>query len=469
MDLSKLSDADLIALRDNKLNEMSDAGLRLLAGVTPKVDNSSDFIRGFKSYLPQAKETFGGVQTLLGAGAEKAFGEGPVSSYLMEHGAKNIIEANKQQAKLAKESDSFSNAWDKGIWTVLTDWLPYQAGAGAANLLETGATALGGAAIGSVIPGIGTGAGAYEGIVGKALIKKGVKEAAEKIFKEKGEAAAQAYVEKQAKKFIGSTAGLATQAGFHGMGETTSRALQEGMELGETARDLDLSRLGPAAVGHSIADFIANKIGLGALDGLAKPTQNMLLNIAKGVTVTGAKEIPPEVFQTAMERYGAKLPLSDQKAITEYLDTAAAAVGMSVLPGGIGGLRSKAPQAQASSVPPVAEPAITPTAPVTPPVAAPQGQLALPLEGGEEVAGPRMGAPVAPQAALPDEATISGLRDQYDTLSREIQRLGTQFEGAKTDAEKQQLLIQGQKLDFARRDTLGQLKALKPEIGRAHV
>ena len=304
---------------------------------------------------------------------------------------------------------------------------------------------------------------AYEGIVGKALIKKGVKEAAEKIFKEKGEAAAQAYVEKQAKKFIGSTAGLATQAGFHGMGETTSRALQEGMELGETARDLDLSRLGPAAVGHSIADFIANKIGLGALDGLAKPTQNMLLNIAKGVTVTGAKEIPPEVFQTAMERYGAKLPLSDQKAITEYLDTAAAAVGMSVLPGGIGGLRSKAPQAQAPSVPPVAEPAITPTAPVTPPVAAPQGQLALPLEGGEEVAGPRMGAPVAPQAALPDEATISGLRDQYDTLSREIQRLGTQFEGAKTGAEKQQLLIQGQKLDFARRDILGQLKALKPE------
>ena len=33
----------------------------------------------------------------------------------------------------------------------------------------------------------------------------------------------------------------------------------------------------------------------------------------------------------------------------------------------------------------------------------------------------------------------------------------------RSDAEKQQLLIQGQKLDFARRDTLGQLKALKPE------
>lgn len=426
---------------------------------TPKPDNSSDFIRGFKSYMPQTKETFGGVQTLIGAGINKALGEGPVSTSLMERGAKNIAEANKEQAKTAKESDSLTSAWEQGIGTVLTDWLPYQMGSGAANILETAATALGGAALGTAIGPEGTVGGFFTGIVGKSLVKKGVKEAAEKILKEEGKDAAQAYIAKETEKYlataagrkavnreIGSLAGMVGQAGFHGAGETTSRALQERQQLGETATDLDLSRLLPAAGGHAIADFIANKIGLGALDGLAKPTQNMLLNVAKGVTVTGAKEVPPELFQSAMERFGAQLPLSDRQAIQEYIDTAGAAFGMSVVPGGIGGIRAKA---------------ATQTAPAsTPPAAPPAGtQGALFPEGG----------PTPPTAPAFDEKLLPELRQQYDVLEREIDRLAVQHQQEQDPVKKQAILVQAQKLDFARRELEGQLQGAEPRPGTAPV
>ena len=139
-----------------------------------------DFVRGFKSYAPQLKETLGGLQTLLSAGTKHVLGENAVSDYLLSHGVKNLQEANEEQQKMAKKSDDLEEAWKQGIGTVLTDWLPYQIGSGTANILEAGATALGGAAIGSLAaPGVGTAAGALEGVVGRALVRQGIKNAAE--------------------------------------------------------------------------------------------------------------------------------------------------------------------------------------------------------------------------------------------------------------------------------------------------
>lgn len=324
----------------------------------PTEDNSSDLVRGFKSYLPGTQEIFGGAQTLLGVGAEKTFGKSGVSDYLIEKGSKNLKEAETEQQRTAKPTDEFTSAWEAGIGTVITDWLPYQIGSGAANLLETAAVSAAGAALGSVaVPGVGTVGGGLTGLVSKQLIKKGVKEASEQILKERGKDAAEAFIQAEAKKVvsaevaaiaeagakkaIGSGTAMIGQAGFHGMGEVTSAAVQEAEKQGLTARDIDLGRVLPAAAVHSAADFIANKIGLGALDGLASPTRSMLLNVVKSVGVTGLKEVPPEVLQTAMELYGAGLPLDDQAAIHKYINTAAAAFGMSVVPGGIGGMRSR--------------------------------------------------------------------------------------------------------------------------------
>ena len=89
-----------------------------------------------------------------------------------------------EHRQTAKETDSFTKAWEKGLWTVATDWLPYQAGAGAGTLLETLAfMGIGGVGGGATTGGAGAVPGAVAGVVGKQLIKSGIKDAAEELVK----------------------------------------------------------------------------------------------------------------------------------------------------------------------------------------------------------------------------------------------------------------------------------------------
>jgi hypothetical protein len=313
----------------------------------PVVDpNSSDFVRGIKSYLPQTKEIFGGAEALLG----KAIG----SEGLLKAGIQNVQEANVAQQAISRDTDSFTDAWEKGIGAVLTDWLPYNVGQGVSNILETVATAGAGAVLGSAAGPAGTIGGGLSGVVGKQLVKKGIKEATEKIMQEEGKDAAEAYVAKQTadylastegrkevNKYIGSTVGMAAQAGLHGTGETTSRAIGENVQQGQAAEDLDLARLLPAAAVHSVADFVVSKIGLSAFKGATQQgSKSLVYDITKLVATTGAKEVPAEEIQTMAERYGANLSLTDAEALKEYVNTAAASFAMSVAPGTVGGVRS---------------------------------------------------------------------------------------------------------------------------------
>lgn len=311
-----------------------------------------DFMRGLKSYFPSIKETLGGAQVLAG----KALG----SEDIMRGGVERVRGAQAEQK--GKETDDLTAAWDKGIGTVLTDWLPYQIGSGVGNVAESVAMAGVGSLFGGAIGGAG-------GIFAKQLVKKGIKEAAKDVIEEqiaKGatkEAAREAgekfvaemgakeleenaakFLAKQGGKAYGLTAGLGAQALTHGMGETTSRALQEA-EMDPTK--LDLGTLLPAAGVHSIADYISERVMLGGLKGMdlggltQKSTGKMLYDVLKGVSLTGLKEIPPETLQSAAERYGAKLPLSSAEAMSEYINTAGAAFAMSILPGGIGGVQTR--------------------------------------------------------------------------------------------------------------------------------
>ena len=340
--------------------------------------DESNFARGFASYLPQTKSVLGAAEAMVGQGIKKTFGEGPVSNYLVEHGLQNYKEAEEAQKKTAKSTDNFTDAYKKGIGSVVTEWLPYQVGAGAANLLESAAVATAGAVAGSAMaPGAGTAVGATMGLVEKTLVKKGIKEAAEKLFeetakKEGKEAAAkavtkftaeqgaktltkeesQAFAKAGAKKY-GQNAALAGQAITHGVGEVGGRAL----ENAENVEDIDMSKVGVASAVHATADYIANKIGLDALTKASPSTKNFLLDVAKGMFITGSKETPPELLQTAAERYGAGLPLGDKKAIEDYINTTAGAYGMSMVPGGVGGARSRfaattEPQQQTPPPPP---------------------------------------------------------------------------------------------------------------------
>ena len=364
--------------------------------------DESNLVRGFTDYGPQMKSTLGAAEAMVGQGIKKTFGEGPVSKYLVEHGLQNYKEAEEAQKKTARATDSFTDAYKKGVGSVVTEWLPYQVGSGAANLLESAAVATAGAVVGSAMaPGAGTAVGATMGLVEKTLVKKGIKEAAEKLFeetakKEGKEAAAkavtkftaeqgaktltkeegQAFAKAGAKKY-GQNAALAGQAITHGVGEVGGRAL----ENAENVEDIDMSKVGVASAVHATADYIANKIGLDALTKASPSTKNFLLDVAKGMFITGSKETPPELLQTAAERYGAGLPLGDKKAIEDYINTTAGAYGMSMVPGGVGGARSRfaattEPQQQTPPPPPPPPPPAGQTVPIVPALAAKEQKVA---------------------------------------------------------------------------------------------
>ena len=102
-----------------------------------------------------------------------------------------------------------------------------------------------------------------------------------------------------------------------------------------------MSRLAPAAAVHGLADFIVSKITLGAITGMPKPSSgNFAQDIVTHMVKTGGKEVAPETIQTMAERYGAKLNLADAEAMSEYVNTAAAAMVMGAVPGGVGGART---------------------------------------------------------------------------------------------------------------------------------
>jgi hypothetical protein len=332
---------------------LRDSGVQEEPVVPTQAGSSSDLVRGFKSYLPQTQETFGGFKTLLG----KTVG----SEGLVKSGLESIQEAQQKQAYTSKESDSLANAWEKGVGTVLTDWLPYQIGIGGANILEALAASGAGAFAGSVAGPGGTVAGGLSGFVGKQLVKKGIKAEVEKIAAEQGLEAAEKYTakktaeyltskdaRKEINKYMGSMAGIAADAQFHGMGEVTSRAVQEAIgnipDPDEQLRlidNLDTSSLLGYSAAHGLADYFATKFGLDALDKLANPTKSFIRDAIKNISITGAKESVPETLQTMLERSAANLPLDDQQAIQEYIDTIGASFGMSVIPGAVGAARGR--------------------------------------------------------------------------------------------------------------------------------
>jgi hypothetical protein len=69
---------------------------------------------------------------------------------------------------------------------------------------------------------------------------------------------------------------------------------------------------------------------------------NLAGSLLKNTAITGTKEAPVEVIQSAAERFGAKLSLTDASAVKEYIDSAAAAYGMAVGPAAGGTVRGYA-------------------------------------------------------------------------------------------------------------------------------
>ena len=303
-------------------------------------EDAPDFTRGIGNILPQIQSTYGAAKALVGVGVQK-LGAEQYGKEMMQSGLQHMEEGEART--VTKPTDELTAAWEKGIGSVITDWLPYQMGAGVGNLAETlgfmGIGAIGGA-------GVASAPGAIAGAVSKGLIKAGIKEAAEKVLKAEGKDAAEEFVKAAAKKEItafsrGATAGMAAQSGMHGLGEVGGRAFEEGEKRGERPEDIDLGRVLPAAAAHSIADFVADKIMLGAFKPVTKEIKNGLaVEIAKRIMATGKKELVPEEVQTLAERWGAKLSLTDAAAINDYINTAGASYAMGIIPGASGAITS---------------------------------------------------------------------------------------------------------------------------------
>jgi hypothetical protein len=379
---------DINAARKDGVDER-DIRQHLMAKSTPKVetpkqqkgpkvldenDTSSDFLRGLGNTPGSIEETYGAAKALTGLAAKKLgadqFGQEVIKSGL-EH-----MESGKANQTVRK-TDDFEEAWHKGIGAVVTDWLPYQMGAGVGNLAEAGAFSLAGAGLGAVTgAGVGAVPGAVAGALSRKLVERGIETAAKEVLektiaeqvasgatkefaKDAGKAAAKAFTEEQGKKIlteqalasaykssaargIGTDVGQIAQAGMHGAGEVMGRVLDEADKNGTDINDINLGRVLPAALVHAVGDYINERVGLGALKIGEGTSKHLVTEILKRVAVTGAKETGGEEIQTIAERLGANLSLTDADAISDYVNTAAASFGMAVIPSGVGGYRAQA-------------------------------------------------------------------------------------------------------------------------------
>ena len=313
----------------------------------------SDFFRGIGSY----KDQFGGI---IG-GAEVLAGKAVDSDEMIMSGVERMQESEEAvNRRGVKKTDSFLSAYDEGIGAVLTEFVPYIAGQGIGMIGEALVTATAGAMIGSTAaPGFGTIGGLLTGFVGRQLVKEGIIDAANSLTKKERDVLIrretariiQTPAGKQAIKDIyvkaGKVTALSGMSAKFGAGEVTGRAVDEAIrdiedpqEQLAKIKELSTGKLATLSTAHALANYISLKIGLGSLEKMAAPTQNVLLNVAKNISFTGLKEAPIEALQTAIERYGADLPLDDRAAIDEYINASAAGFAMPIVPATIGGLRS---------------------------------------------------------------------------------------------------------------------------------
>jgi len=324
------------------------------------LENESDGLRGFDQYGNQLGGLYGAGKILLG----KLFD----SDDMIVSGLGYMNRSDEAvQARGVKDTDTFVNAWDKGVYEVITDWLPYNLGQAVGIGLETIAVALVGAIAGSAIGPGGTVGGLLGGLVAKKIVKKTIIDKAKKIAKEEGKDAAKEFVAKEVtkaladpkknailrnevNKAVGKNVALTGMAAKFGAGETVGRAVDEAIKDTENPaeqlaiiKELSTGRLASLSAAHAAADFIGARILLKPLQALAKPTQEFLLRFAKKFMMAAPGEAITEVIQSFIERYAAKLPLADKEAIIEYVNASAAGFVMPAPTSFLGSIRDYQP------------------------------------------------------------------------------------------------------------------------------
>jgi hypothetical protein len=316
-----------------------------VAEVKPKKE-TGDTGRGFTTALEQTPALAYGALGFAGAAGEEMFGAGGAMTSLKNFGLREYQTRMKAIGETAKESDDVTKAWAKaqqGDLGALVDWAQYGVGYLGGNIVETVATS----ALGSVIGGMTTGpvgavAGAGAGAVGrqavqgvaKNLIEGMVAKEAAKLAEKQGIELATDQMVQQATKTVAKNIGADTARAASGIikstggiyGEAEEQARAEGRELtgGDLARIFGsgvLAGMSEAAIDRLGLDVAAGKINI---PGAGRPGR-ALIGGAAGVGIEGGQEL----FQTAIERFGAGKDLAGEDAMNEYINAFAL--------GGLGG------------------------------------------------------------------------------------------------------------------------------------
>ena len=309
-------------------------------------EETGDIMRGGSTALQQTPALAFGALGFLGATGEQAFGTGGAMTSLKNYGLSEYGRRMKEIGAAAKDTDDVTKAWDKakqGDLGALVDWAQYGVGYLGGNIVETVATSALGSAIGGMTAGpVGAVGGAAAGVVGKEAVKgvaknlvEGMvaKEAAKLAEKEGIELATEQMV-KQATKTVAKNIGAGTALVGSGIiketggiyGEAAEEAEREGRELtgGDLARIFGsgvVAGLSEAAIDRLGLDVAAGKI---KIPGAGRPGRALIGGVA-GVGIEGGQEL----FQTAIERYGAGKDLTGEDAMNEYINAFAL--------GGLGG------------------------------------------------------------------------------------------------------------------------------------
>ena len=248
-------------------------------------------------------------------------------------------------------------------------------------------------------------------------------------------------------------------AGAIGVGQFTGSNLSRQVKEGKSLQDTSLLKAGAAAVPQAALDVfgmhmlpgirgIFSKAGIEITEEqAAKLAQRSLLEKAGSVALQTGKTMGAEGLNEAgqqlFERLQAGLNITDEDARKEYYDNF---LGGAILGGALGtvGHVMETPHIKPSTVPEQKDMIVGSSSPA---------QQALDLEGLQPAQGPQIQQPVGV-----DPAHITQLRDQYDTLEREMERLKALHSLEEDPKVKQEILDKAQKLDFARQELQGQLQ-----------
>jgi hypothetical protein len=306
MDLSKLSDDDLIALSNNNLGAMSDAGLKLLS----------------MGDMPAPKK---GIGAALGSGTESFISSlrtGAGAIFSPEEAARKGLE--REEARAGKYADQigldklkevYAKQGFTGAIGEVGRQIPLAIAEQAPNIAATLGSAKLGATAGSMFGPIGTGIGA----VGGALAPSALQLFGSNIQRQ----AAEQQATRQPLDISRSSAAGAA-------------AIQAPLDVAATFIPLG-GKMAGKFLGKEVEQLLMRG-GTEAAEKLAK--ESFAKTLGKGLAVGAAAEIPTEITQQMLERYQAGLDITSPDALKEYGEVAYQAGLLSPI-GGAGRFVSK--------------------------------------------------------------------------------------------------------------------------------